>query len=112
MAKLVLTFGAVTVRIKHLIKAPNGSYQFKRRIPEDLRPLFNGKEFFRKNLGTSDLAVASKQVQKLTLQLDLKWGSLRPGIRVDGGPLTEAAISILEEIGLAPGAALELICSH
>jgi integrase len=107
MAKLVLTFGAVTVRIKHLIKAPNGSYQYKRRIPEELRPLFNDKEFFRKNLGTSDLAEASKQVQKLTLELNAKWQSLRPAMKVEGGPLTEAALSILQEIGLSPGAALE-----
>ena len=107
MAIIVLSFGAVTVKVKHLIKAPNGSYQYKRRIPDELRPLFNGKEFFRKNLGTSDITEATRHAQKLTLQLNNQWQSLRAGMKVEDGPLTDTALSLLQELGLAPGAALE-----
>lgn len=106
MAKLVLSFGAVSIRIKHLIKAPNGSYQYKRRYPQALRVLFNNKEFVRKNLG-SDFTEAAKQAQKLTLELDHQWQSLLPGMEAEGGPLTEAALSIMKQLGLAPGAALD-----
>jgi integrase len=50
----------------------NGVYQFKKRIPQHLRehPIFAGKEFYQRSLGTADRSVAIRKMSAMLTEFE------------------------------------------
>lgn len=96
----------VTVRYVKALK-PGGPLFYYRRIPEGVRPHYEGKQFFRQSLRTRDLAEATRKAAKLAAEHDALWPTLQSREGQRAGLTTaenrEAAKALLTALNLMPG---------
>lgn len=76
MALVLFDDRSLTVSVRHVEAKPNGSFQYRRRIPVCLRGHYPGKSFFVRSLGRDTQALARKAAD-LTAELDGQWARLR-----------------------------------
>ena len=67
---------SLTVSVRHVEAKPNGSFQYRRRIPVCLRGHFPGKGFYVRSLGR-DPQVLARKAADLTAELHALWSRLR-----------------------------------
>lgn len=58
------------ILVPKYLKQKNGLWLFQRRIPRELRYLYNGKAMLTKSLGTSDIAVAKTMAARMVADMD------------------------------------------
>lgn len=65
------------MRVPHyLVRRETGGYQFRKRIPHNLRPLFGGRKDFRHSLRTHCMDTAKAKATVLSLRYDAFFSSL------------------------------------
>lgn len=65
------------MRVPHyLVRRENGGYQFRIRIPHNLRPIFGGRKDFRQSLRTHCMDTAKAKAIVLSLRYDAFFSSL------------------------------------
>jgi integrase len=84
-------------QVKHLLKKGKLWFYY-RRVPEDLRAHYDGKQFIRLSLRTHDLPTATQACERLTQEHDALWQVLRSD---EGGDLTKEQIRTSAEKLLA-----------
>ncbi|RYC29506.1 integrase [Lichenibacterium minor] len=67
---------SLTVSVRHVEAKPNGSFQYRRRIPVCLHGHYPGKAFYVRSLGRDAHELARKAAD-LTAELDGLWARLR-----------------------------------
>ena len=76
MALKIFDDRSLTVSLRHVEAKPNGSFQYRRRIPVCLESHYPGKTFYVRSLGR-DANELARKVSELTSELDALWVSLR-----------------------------------
>lgn len=67
------------MRVPHyLVRRENGGFQFRIRIPHNLRPVFGGRKDFRQSLRTHCMDTAKARAISLSLRYDVVFSSLDP----------------------------------
>jgi len=57
-------------RALHVYPRPSGIYEFRRQIPEELRPAFSSRRWHIRSLGTKDLKEANKLAAAVEIEVD------------------------------------------
>jgi len=68
-----------------------GVYQFRRRVPKDLRPIV-GHKFIQRTLETKDVREAKRRFSEVSVEIEREWARLRRQLRKEAGyppPLPE-----------------------
>lgn len=67
-------------KIEHMIQR-GGRYHIKKRIPEEIRHFYDGKEFLKKSLKTADPRAAEKEVRRYLTLMDTQLEKTRGDVR-------------------------------
>jgi hypothetical protein len=70
--KTLFDTGCFVVSIRHLLRKPDGSLYYQRRVPQDLIEHF-GRSLIRESLRTRSLPEAAKKIKVLAKQHDSLW---------------------------------------
>lgn len=111
MPSILLDTGLLLVTVRY-VKAlkKGGPLAYYWRIPESLRPHYEGKQFRRISLGTRDLSVAAPKAAELAAEDDSLWASMRSEegrqARLTTPQVREAANALIASLGLSRGALL------
>jgi integrase len=110
MSVTIFDDGFIRMTAQYVKALKGGILYYYRRIPKDVKEHLGGRTFRKVSLGTRDLKTAIRAASPLISRDEALWQSLRSAGR-DGRPIStretrEAALAILAELGLQPGAAL------
>ncbi len=101
---------SLTVSVRHVEAKPNGSFQYRRRIPVYLKGHYPGKAFYVRSLGR-DAHELARRAADLTAELDGLWGRLRAETNVVEAVQIEGATEKQEAAG-APQTALQVLVGY
>ena len=79
MALIIFKDRSLSVFLRHVEAKPNGSFQYRRRIPVCLRGNYPGKSFYVRSLGR-DLQALARRAADITSELDSLWGRLKAAV--------------------------------
>jgi hypothetical protein len=92
------------VKVKYLLRK-YGLLYYQRRIPQDLKPHYSGRNFILINLKTLDLTKAARLCAQFSARDDILWASLRSGLdpNLTTTETREAAAALLASWGVERG---------
>lgn len=105
MTRNWLQVGLIKIKIQH-VQWHNGLAYYRRRIPDDLRKRYSGKNQLLFSLKTPDFKEAAKKALEQTKLLDREWMLLRSTNGTDLETRAKA-MAILRKYDLEPGQASE-----
>ncbi len=104
MPKILLDNGCLILSIRQLLKKPNGSLFYQRRIPADLKLHYGNRHRILESLKTRSLPEAAKRIKVLAKRDDSLWttmvssgGELAPPV------IKHKALELLKSWGFTPG---------
>ncbi len=107
VAFLLFSDGCLRVSVRYLLRKPDGSFYYQRRVPSDLRGHYGNLTFIRKSLKTHDPAEAAKEASRQARVHDALWQHLRSpqakDLKLTTAETRDAAKALLETLGLEPG---------
>lgn len=99
MAFVVCDTSFATLTLKHVERRSDGSFQYRRRIPQDLRHRYAGKTFIVRSLGKDFETLQARSVA-LTTQLEKDWHSFRNPNCSD--PVGSSTKNALDSVSASP----------
>ena len=103
MPKIFIDKGYLVVAVRHLLKKPEGSFFYQRRIPSDLQKHYGQRTHIRESLKTRDMAVAAKRIGALVRRDDALWLAMRRDGSLSPPVVTHAAQALLKSWDFEPG---------
>jgi integrase len=95
--KILFDAGAIVVSIRHLLRKPDGSLYYQRRIPAALKAHYGNKNRILESLRTRSLPEAARKIKVLTKRDDSRWAMMRASLSNGEQPLAPPVVKFQAE---------------